>query len=431
MTSDFENAVKKLSDENSEIEYMSNPDNWLIVHTTKYMPEKLKNGQMAIKTTAMATDFEIPRATVHTTLNHIVVGTVGFGSWTDTPYVILAPYKDVVKQNGNPLQLSVFDTFFAPDIKTGLVLPIGTRLVRPGDVSWGELYEIKGNETLYKMDGFTPQQKQFIYETYMDKYQRREYDNLGWRDDFTDDEIQMMLDVAGKSARGVYDSARDKNAVIRGMCIDAQNAFLSNVVRDVATRETCKNMGYRYIEYVADASSVAHSAASAAVNMGGVGIDSNKGHSLSPSYYLEKALLSVDDLLHDGAWFRPGGLMSKLADFDTLYDFIKSGYDNGADVDVFVRDLIGVSSLDSNLHKNADGIIACNNRNPEGVFKSVGEYNKNIAATTDKWITRICGEYNKWRDGLRVKQGYDKFIARLRKMYNARKMVIARDVNER
>lgn len=26
---------------------------------------------------------------------------------------------------------------------------------------------------------------------------------------------------------------------------------------------------------------------------------------------------------------------------------------------------------------------------------------------------------------------YDKFIARLRKMYNARKMVIARDVNER
>ena len=177
MTSDFENAVKKLSDENSEIEYMSNPDNWLVVHTTKYMPEKLKNGQMAIKTTAMATDFEIPRATVHTTLNHIVVGTVGFGSWTDTPYVILAPYKDVVKQNGNPLQLSVFDTFFAPDIKTGLVLPIGTRLVRPGDVSWGELYEIKGNETLYKMDGFTPQQKQFIYETYMDKYQRREYDN--------------------------------------------------------------------------------------------------------------------------------------------------------------------------------------------------------------------------------------------------------------
>lgn len=431
MKSDFENALKKLSNENAEIEYMANPGNWLVVHTTKYMPPRLKNGQMAIKTTAMATDFEIPRATVHTALNHIVVGTVGFGSWDDMPYVILAPYNDVVKENEKPLQLSIFDTFFAPDVNTGLVLPSGTRLVRPGDVGADAIYEIKGNETLYKMDGFTPEQKKFIYEKYMDKYQQRDYDNLGWRDDFSDDEIQMMLDTAGKTARKLYDSARDKNAVIRGMCIDAQNAFLSNVVRSVAVRETFQNMGYRYIDNVADASDVARSAAQAATKMGTVGIASNKGHSLSPSYYLEKAQLGVDELLHDGTWFSPGGLMSKSGDFDTLFDFIKSGYENGSYVDLFVQDLIGVSSLDSNLHKHADGVIARNTRNPEGVFKSVDEYNKNIAATTDKWVTRIVGEFNKWHDGLRAKPGYNQFITRLRQMYNAHNMNRARVAKER
>lgn len=165
--------------------------------------------------------------------------------------------------------------------------------------------------------------------------------------------------------------------------------------------------------------------------MGTVGIASNKGHSLSPSYYLEKAQLGVDELLHDGTWFRPGELMSKSGDFDTLFDFIKSGYENGSYVDLFVQDLIGVSSLDSNLHKHADGVIARNTRNPEGVFKSVDEYNKNIAATTDKWITRIVGEFNKWHDGLRAKPGDNQFITRLRQMYNAHNMNRARVAKER
>lgn len=423
MTSNFENAVKKLSDENSEIEYMANPDNWLVVHTTKYMPEKLKNGQMAIKTTAMATDFEVPRATVHVSLNHIVLGTFGFGDWADMQYVILAPYNDVAKQNGNPLQLSIFDTFFAPDVKTGLALPKNARLVRPGDVADDALYEIRGNETIYKMDGFSPEQKRFIYEKYMNKSQRREYDNLGWRDDFTENEIQMMLDVAGKSARGLYNSARDKNAVIRGMCIDAQNAFLSNVVRNVATRETCKNMGYRYIEYVADMSNVARSAARAAVNMGDVGIDSNKGHSLSPSYYLEKNQMYIDSFLHEK-------LMAKSGDFDALYNVINSGYNIGTDVDVFVRDLIGVSPLESNLRGRLDSVMANVGRNPEGNFKNVAAYNKNVSTTMDLWIARLNAEYNNWRDALRARPGYDKFIQRLRKMYNARNMMFARDVNE-
>ena len=74
----FKDGIKVLTGndvqmtEGQEVEYMSDVNNWVLVHATKYMPLKNENGQFYIPTTAMATQFEIPRSTVHFTLNHIV-----------------------------------------------------------------------------------------------------------------------------------------------------------------------------------------------------------------------------------------------------------------------------------------------------------------------------------------------------------------------
>ena len=106
---EFKKAVKKLEMDTSsfgkkeETEYMSDMDNWCIVHATKYMPLKKPDSTMYIPSSAMATDFEVPRSTIHVTLNHIVKAHLG--SWDDKPIIILAPYNDVAEKMETPLNL--------------------------------------------------------------------------------------------------------------------------------------------------------------------------------------------------------------------------------------------------------------------------------------------------------------------------------------
>ena len=73
---DFVSGIQKLQDfednVQAQVKYMSDMNNWVMVHATKYMPRRLSDGSLAIPTTAMATNYDVPRATVHTTLNHIV-----------------------------------------------------------------------------------------------------------------------------------------------------------------------------------------------------------------------------------------------------------------------------------------------------------------------------------------------------------------------
>ena len=49
--------------------YMSKMRNWCCVHTTRYEPKKKNDGDLYIETTAMATINELPRASIHVTLN--------------------------------------------------------------------------------------------------------------------------------------------------------------------------------------------------------------------------------------------------------------------------------------------------------------------------------------------------------------------------
>ena len=414
---------------------MSNPANWLAVHCTKYMPRRLPDGRLAVPTTAMATNFDLPRATVHVTLNHPVQGHSG-GSWNDMQFVILAPYSDLVQANGNPLQVSLFDTYFAPDVKTGLVLPADAHIVRPGDVADGALYKIQGNETIYKIDGFTQDDIQKILP-HMSDGQRYEYDKLA-RDEIPEWEIKDMLMRAGQTERKtttarkttvqkMYDGARDKNAFIRGMMRDGQNAILANVVRDMAVISTTEKMGYHCVRDVEDGGLVARSAARAAQNIGLYGVANNKGHSSSVEHAIEE--MSVDiKLVFDGDGVLDNNLISKSGDLNSLYDYINSALNHrgmrSQILDDVVRDLTGAAPID--FHKYFDREV--DEFNPEykhSDAKNMAEYNKNISITVDNWLKKFVAQYNKWRDELKNKPGYEQFIARLRQMpdYQTRRLM--------
>jgi len=51
---------------------MSDTDNWVCVHATKYDPKCNFDGERYIETTATATNYRCPRATIHSTLNWVV-----------------------------------------------------------------------------------------------------------------------------------------------------------------------------------------------------------------------------------------------------------------------------------------------------------------------------------------------------------------------
>ena len=379
---------------------MSNPANWLAVHCTKYMPRRLPDGRLAVPTTAMATNFDLPRATVHVTLNHPVQGHSG-GSWNDMQFVILAPYSDLVQANGNPLQVSLFDTYFAPDVKTGLVLPADAHIVRPGDVADGALYKIQGNETIYKIDGFTQDDIQKILPRMTDE-QRYEYDKLA-RDEIPEWEIKGML------------------------MRDGQNAILANVVRDMAVISTTEKMGYHCVRDVEDGGPVGHSAARAAQNIGLYGVANNKGHSNSVEYAIEEMVVNIQ-LVFDGNGMFDNNLISKSGDLNSLYDYINSELNHRGTLsqilDDVVRDLTGAAPID--FHKYFDREV--DEFNPEykhSDAKNMAEYNKNISITVDNWLKKFVAQYNKWRDELKNKPGYEQFIARLRQMpdYQTRRLM--------
>ena len=162
----FQAATAKLKEADSQIEAqilkdcqtMSDTHNWVCVHATRYMPPRNSDGTMFIPTTAMVTNYEIPRTTVHVSLNH-VVESHNAGAWEDCPYVIFAPYTDIVKQNTNPKCVSLFDTYFVPDSDHGLSMPSSAYIVQPSDK---EFYEIGEHVATYKRGNYTKQEKEFL-----------------------------------------------------------------------------------------------------------------------------------------------------------------------------------------------------------------------------------------------------------------------------
>ncbi len=163
---DFQAAIAKLKEADSQVkeqtiqdsQIMSEVKNWVCVHATRYMPPRNPDGMMFIPTTAMVTNYAIPRTTIHVTLNH-VVESHNAGAWEDCPYVIFAPYTEIVEKNVNPSCVSLFDTYFVPDSDHGLLLPPSAYIVQPSEK---EFYEIGEHMATYKRGNYTKQEVEFI-----------------------------------------------------------------------------------------------------------------------------------------------------------------------------------------------------------------------------------------------------------------------------
>ena len=142
----------------TEEKYVSDMSNWLCVHATNYMPQQNTTGDYFIQTTAMATNNEIARATIHVTLNQIVYSHMS-GNWDSASFVILAPYNDVVEINGKPSMVASEDTYFIPNPDTGLVLPKNACIIKPDNST---LFTIGEHVSTYKTDNYTEQEIQTI-----------------------------------------------------------------------------------------------------------------------------------------------------------------------------------------------------------------------------------------------------------------------------
>ena len=154
-----------------DMDYMADMSHWCAVHVTKYMPKHHNDGTMYIPTTAMATDFDAPRSTVHVTLNHVVTSHM-MGSWNDMPIVVLAPYNDVTEKNGNPAEVAGTDTYWSLNPDAGLILPENTYIVQPKND--GPLYQIGEHGATYKRDNYTEEEVERI-EYWLNPYDLERY----------------------------------------------------------------------------------------------------------------------------------------------------------------------------------------------------------------------------------------------------------------
>ncbi|MBQ4070492.1 MAG: hypothetical protein IJD52_03935 [Alphaproteobacteria bacterium] len=395
----------------SEEQYMSSIDNWMLVHATKYMPLKNEAGQMYIPTTAMATNFEIPRGTVHFTLNHVVTGH-GTNSWDAANIVVLAPFDKTKEINGAPAELALRDTYFFPEIEQGVLLPEGTRIVRPvSDLPDGEIFEIRGNETVYKTTDFTEEQEKLLIKK-LPWYMEAQYQT--WvTGDMPDYEVQAEIAKLDERGKKMYAAAKDKKTFMRGLMESARQDALAQAARQVAVEATANAMGYRYIETTDEFSETSMMVENTAINAGMNGNSSDKGHSNSVYKVAEGIWRDFDSILYGGIGWDTG--MKDIAESDDslegLYEYIDEHIGNSGIMQPYAESIIHGTPIDfhqtlkryvareNNLHKNNPLVI-----------------DEKLHALFDKWATRANQEFKAFCDSLKTKPGYDNFVKKLRKM---------------
>ena len=266
---------KDINDE----KYMSDMANWVCAHVTKYMPKRNKSGKLYIPTTAMVTGNKLPRSTVHVTLNQIVRSHM-LGSWDSMPIVVLAPYNDVVKENGNPSQIATEDTYFVPNPDSGLILPENTCIVKPDNSS---LFHIGDNVATYKTDHFTTKEIKTILSL-LDPYEYQKYEKYAIRDAKQHD-IDSILGY-NKKWKKVYDNLENKDAFVWGILEEDRYIILTHFLRDIIARAMMEKMGYNFVFSHED--NISACVANVARNVGISGDSGNKGHSGSLERQLEE-----------------------------------------------------------------------------------------------------------------------------------------------
>lgn len=281
------NTISLYSKENA-YEIMDNPENWVFVHATNYEPKNNEKGEMYIPPTAMVTD--LPRASVHGKLN-AVVGANSAGSWDKAPFVVLAPFNDVVRLNGNPQEVSVDDTYFIPDPDTGLVLPKNAYLIKP-DPNADKLINFGEGVITYKTDNYTDKEiEEILALSEGDKYLYEKYMN----GDASDFQINHLLGY-DKKLIAAYDKSENKKLFLRGLLEEDRFVILNKLLRDVAVKMGLEKMGYHYVYSHEDR--ISENVANIARENGIRGCSSDKGHSLSLEHLLENSGCDLLDLVN-------------------------------------------------------------------------------------------------------------------------------------
>ena len=269
--------------------YMSDPSKWVCVHVTKFEPIIDKDGNRCIPTTAMATDYDLARATVHVTLNKVVESHMG-GNWDAASIVVLAPYTDVVSKNGNPQEASTDDTYFTPNPNKGLVLPNTARIVR-GDPNAKKLWTITEEGATYKTDHYTPEEiEEILRLNDLDKQKYEKY----LRGDISEIDINILLNNDEKAIKA-YEKSKDKKAFLRGMLEEDRMSILNKLLRNAVVKKELEEMGYRYISSH-EGDDISTEVAMAAIKMGISGCNCDKGHSCSIEHFLENKGCDILDL---------------------------------------------------------------------------------------------------------------------------------------
>lgn len=408
-----EERLKKETDNASDMK------NWLLVHATKYLPQQNEKGEFFIPTTAMATDFDVLRSTVHFTLNHVVQSNDG-GNWDGLPYIIVMPYTSMTEKNGNPVQVAVKDTWFSPDPDVGIVLPKDARIVRPvNDLPDGQLVAIRGNQVVYKSGNFTPAEEKAILDK-MGWHKRQNYEKYlsGNFSDcnicgFENVDLQQMGDVAKK----LYENVKDKNAFWRGVFEDKLEMLLAETVRDMAF-ETCVNDagGLVWRWGIGDNNPVANKVATLAIEHGIDATACDKGHFNSLEEMFERVWLDFENFLYRGGLryrskegILEKGILTINGDLNAVFDLLQMNADCSA-----VQSII--SALAAN--KPIDFISEFDSVMQQYGVRNLATEKPALDKTLRRWVLKSANKFAVWRYQIKKLPGYDEFIKRVQGLAN-------------
>jgi len=420
-TSKFKQGVESIQKIISVEELLSDPNNQCFVHTTNYMPLRHKNGSFFIPSTAMATNFKIPRTTVHATLNWIVSGHAG-GSWDDSEIVILAPYKDVVAKNGNPVGFDPTDTYWSTNPDYGLVLPESARIVRPSN---DVLFSIGKPESTYKRDNYTKEEIDIILGM-MPERMRLEYKKYQ-NGELEEWEIEAELSK-DEQIKKLYNSSSDKGAFLRKLFEKRRFNMLSQALRDNVVRKTMEKMGFR-------------------ARKKNLGYDSAE-HSGSLYRRVEYTMDVLYELLYGlGYGANKYGIMN-APDFQTLLGCFQADYYGKTELQKIMQSIINKTPMDflsvyeektvrfcKNVLKERydDAIKRMEIENADlqqeiaqakemveklSAVKTIADYDENLAEVVKRHCASLSKEYDEWRADLVNRPGYDKFKDELKQLYN-------------
>ena len=352
----------ELKDKKAKVDYMSDVKNWVCVHATKYEPKVNLNGERYIETTGMATDYKLPRASVHVTLNQVVVSHMA-GNWDKTPFVVLAPYNELVSKNVNPQSVSVNDTWFIPNPDTGLVLPDNAFIVKPAQ-NGDKLYEIGKNSAVYKTSNYT------------------------------EDEVKQILEVADYYTKFDYENAKSD---------EEKNSILFRILRDNVVKLSLGEMGKKFVSSHEDNVSV--KVASIANDMGLKGDGGDKSHSNSLESRLEHeglSLIEFNEKLRD-------------EDIDNVYKTLTSG---GSMRKSIMNSIVDGSKLNFDMYSAFARIAEIYSKS------SIKDYNQFLDMTIRNHSNKMNENLKLVLDGLKGKPWYSELQTRLKEYLNRDNMFV-------